>query len=85
MQMVASQINPSLRTEKLLRGKVITEADIRDVLTEMIESLGSQKAVAEKLGFCPVQLNDALHGKRPVSGNLASKLGWERVVVFRKK
>lgn len=61
----------------------LTEHDIRDFLTGMIEA-GSQKAVADRFGISTGYLGDVIHGRRGVSGEFAKKLGFERVVVFRK-
>lgn len=61
-----------------------TEHDMLDLLTEMVELHGSQRKAAAHLGISAGQLNDVLHGRFPVSDTIARKLGYERVVCFRK-
>lgn len=43
-----------------------------------------QKDVAERLGISPQYLCDVLKGRRDISAHLAERLGYERIVAFRK-
>ena len=79
------KLHASARAYVQLSGaKIIAEHDMRDLLTDMVEERGSQRAVAQELGVSQAFLGDVLHGRRGVSANLAGKLGYERVVVFVK-
>ena len=51
-------------------------------LRALVRELGSQKAVAKKLGFTPSFINDVLKGRREMTEALAAKLGFKRVVTF---
>lgn len=61
-----------------------TEHEMLDILTALVESHGSQRKAAAHLGISTGQLNDVLHGRFPVSDTIARKLGFERVVCFRR-
>ncbi|MFA5378166.1 MAG: helix-turn-helix transcriptional regulator [Dehalococcoidia bacterium] len=65
-----------------LRGVIATEHDMRDRLTDMVAHHGSQKAVADILGVSKGYLSDVLMGRRPVSSQMAERMGWKRVTVF---
>lgn len=54
-------------------------------LRKLIDTLGSQKAAADKLGFTPQFINDVLKGRREMTEALAGKLGFKRVVSFVPK
>ncbi len=79
--------NPSIselskRAAAALNGRILTEHDLRDRLTDMVAEHGSQRAVANILGVSKGYLCDVLLGRRPVSAQMADKMGWKRVVVF---
>jgi DNA-binding transcriptional regulator YdaS (Cro superfamily) len=59
-------------------------ADPVTELRQQVKAKGSQKAVADGLAISPSLLNDILKGKRNVSESLAARLGYERVIVYRK-
>lgn len=59
-----------------------TEHQMRDAITELVETLKTQKAAAEHLGISGVYLGDILHGRRGISDRVAERIGWKRVVVF---
>jgi len=63
--------------------KEITESELIEKLRKRA-SESTQRAVAQELGISIQMLNDLLHGRRQVSDRLASVLGFERRVVFRK-
>lgn len=55
--------------------------DLIDIL--LCESKrSSQKKLAARLGISPQYLCDVLKGRREISAELASRLGYERVVTF---
>ena len=45
--------------------------------------LNSQKKCAAKIGISPQYLSDILHGRREISGSLATKLGLVKMVGFK--
>ena len=56
------------------------------VLSDLKQMLGesSQKDVAKRLRLTPQYVNDVLHKRRPISAELAKKLGYKRVIVFER-
>ena len=65
-------------------SKFLTKHDLLDMLTRKVEQKGTQRAVAEELGISAVYLGDVLRGRRKVGRNLALRLGFERVVAFKR-
>lgn len=64
---------------------VMTEADMRDLLSKEIEAQGSATAAARSLGISPQYLSNVLVGRDAVSRNLAGALGYEAAMVFFRK
>ena len=56
--------------------------DLIDILRVRCQERGSQKAWAEHHGLSPAYVNDILQGRREISDNFASLLGFERRVIF---
>jgi hypothetical protein len=78
-------MHPTPHAKNILDGCTIAiERDLLDHLAQKVELFGSQAETADKYGISTAYLNDVLHGRRPVSENLARKLGWTRVVVFAR-
>jgi len=63
---------------------ILSESDVREVLRSAIEST-SQKQTAELLKISPQYLNDVIRGRRDISAELATRLGFERIVVFKNR
>lgn len=61
-----------------------TNDEMLNLLREEVERRGSQKAVAEWLGITQGFLGDILHGRAPVTADVAEKLGYRKSVVFIK-
>jgi len=57
-------------------------ADLVDILRVRCREAGSQKAWAKKHGLIPAYVNDVLQGRREISDNFATMLGFERRVIF---
>ena len=55
---------------------------ISDLKRAVSES--SQKEFADRMRLTPQYIKDVLHRRRPVSGQMAKKLGYKRVVVFER-
>lgn len=64
---------------------ILDEHAMRDLLTLEVEHWGSQAALASKLGISTSWLNDLLRGKKPVSLEVAERLGMERITVFVRR
>ena len=62
--------------------QMIAEGELRRELEAAIEKAGSQRAFAKKLGFSEQFICDVMKGRREISDNLASALGYRRVVMF---
>lgn len=67
---------------KLEGRAVAVEHDMLDRIEALVEQSGTQTALAMELGISMAYLGDVRRGRRPVSENLAKKLGWERMTVF---
>ena len=75
-------VDLTARAAGRLRGVIATEHDMRDRLTDLVAHHGSQRAVADILGVSKSYLCDVLMGRRPVSAQMAERMGWTRVTVF---
>ena len=71
---------PDNREDSELR----TEHDLLNILSEKVVRTGTQRAVADELGISAVYLGDVLRGRRKVGKKLALRLGFERVVAFKR-
>jgi hypothetical protein len=80
----AEGVIPTERAARLLEGIVFCDHDIRDIMSGMIDSSGTRRKVAKHLQVSEQYFGDVLAGKRPVSSNLAKKLGLKKVTVFVK-
>lgn len=54
-------------------------------LWRMVEELGSQKAVADKLEINAAYLGEMLNGKNSISENVLKKIGYMRVTINVKE
>lgn len=61
---------------------MIDEAEMLAELHDEIAALGSQTAWAKKHGLSLPYVNDLVHGRRPISAEVAQLLGHERLVVY---
>lgn len=73
--------NDPRRTMKIGDFLQIRPADLVTLLAKECWK-SNQKTVAEQLGISPQYLSDILRGRREITGEVASKLGFERVVTF---
>jgi hypothetical protein len=64
--------------------KIIDETSIRMLIRERCKAIGSQSAFADKVGVSAAYLSDMLLGKRGVSDGIASAIGYEKFIAFRK-
>lgn len=68
----------------------LTEEDLRNEVRSMIgiDASGNRTYaadLAEKFGISKAYLSDVLNGRRGIADRLAEAMGYERVVVFRKR
>lgn len=64
--------------------KTITQREAVELISKLVETMGSQESVARFLDISNQYLNDILRERRSVSENVAKKLGYERVVIYKK-
>lgn len=62
-----------------------TNTELVDLLLQKVIDQKSQTVVAQELAISASYLSDMLLGKRNISATVAEQLGFERVVLFRKK
>lgn len=60
----------------------ITHEEALKRIRDLVKRSGSQVAAAKELNISPAFLGDILRGARPISDNVAQKLGYRRVVQF---
>jgi hypothetical protein len=65
-------------------SKTITQEDAIKLLQEIVKKNGSQFRAAISLDISPAYLGEILKGTRPISDGIAHKLGYKRVIVFKK-
>jgi hypothetical protein len=53
-------------------------------LKKLVSGCKTQKDAAHKLGITPQYLCDILYGRRDISESVATSLGFERKVIFKK-
>lgn len=66
-----------------LRMRPLTEDEMRLKLRDLCDD-ESQKRVAKRFGVSPAFICDVLYGRRNVTEALATAMGYERVVIFRR-
>lgn len=54
------------------------------VLRKMVVEMGTQKKVAEHLEISEAYFSDILTSRRPISDEMAQKLGYRRVMNYEK-
>lgn len=62
----------------------ITQDEIKEIILQMVSKWGSQRAVADHLGISGAFLSDILNGNKPVSNQVAQKLGYKKIVKYAK-
>jgi len=62
----------------------ITHENAVELIRKIVKEKGSQVAAAKHLNISPAYLGDILKGARPVSGQVARKLGFQRVISYQK-
>lgn len=62
----------------------LSQGELLEIITAMVKRWGSQNSVAARLDITPQYLSDIRLGRREISGQVAEKLGYERVVQFVK-
>jgi plasmid maintenance system antidote protein VapI len=67
------------------RDNEITQEEILEIINQMVSKRGSQKAVADHLGISNAYMSDIIAQNRPVSDSVAKRLGYTKIVKFRKE
>jgi plasmid maintenance system antidote protein VapI len=62
----------------------ITQEEILEIIEQMVSKWGSQRAVADHLEISNAYMSDILAGKRLVSDAVAKRLGYTKIVKYRK-
>jgi len=63
--------------------KTYSQEDLLTQLRKMVAE-SSQTSVAAQLGVTVQMVNDLVHGRRDISSRIATVLGYEREIIFRK-
>lgn len=61
-----------------------TQDQILKTLRDLVQEKGSQTAVAQVLKVTPQHVGDMLRGRRDVSDKIARRLGYEKIILFKK-
>jgi plasmid maintenance system antidote protein VapI len=67
------------------KNNEITEEEILEIIKQMVDKWGSQRAVADQLDISAAYMSDILKGNRDVSDTIARRLGYSRIIRFRKE
>jgi hypothetical protein len=62
--------------------KLLTGADLRDLIRKRVVPATTQGAVARSLGITPGYLSEVLKGYREPTDTLAAALGFKRVIRY---
>lgn len=73
------------RAKEILTGTVMTQHDVLDIISDLIDQAGTKRAIARSLGVSEAYFGDVLLGRRPMSVEFARKLGLEKVTVYVKR
>ena len=74
------------KAKESLRGEVVTEHDLLDILTHrIVVDWATQQKAARELDISMAFLHDILHGKRGVGDKIPKYFGYKRVVVYVKE
>lgn len=60
-------------------------AQFIEILRKAVAAAGSQSAWAERAGITAQYVGDVLRGKRQPGASICEALGFERVVLYRRK
>jgi plasmid maintenance system antidote protein VapI len=66
------------------RTEEITQDEIKEIIEQMVTTWGSQRKLADHLGISAAFLSDIINGNKPVSNQVAQKLGYKKVVKYAK-
>lgn len=61
------------------------KSDVIRLLEEEVKRLGSQRALADRLGVTPAYLGDVLRGRRDPGPAILEALGLEKDVIYRSR
>lgn len=61
---------------------LLTECQARERLRRAVSAAGSQRNFARDNGISHTFVNDALHGRRNVSGKMAAAIGLRKIIKY---
>jgi hypothetical protein len=64
---------------------MITRDELIDLIRTAVKAAGSQRALARQWDVAPAYITDLLHGLRDPGPKVLEAMGYERIVVYRKK
>lgn len=64
--------------------QVFSEEHVLNVLKDIVQTMSTQKAAADKFEVNPDYFSMMLSGKRRISKRVLAKLGFERVVAYKE-
>lgn len=64
---------------------LLSAEDVRQIITEKIKELGSQRAFAKYAGVSAAYVNDYLQGYRAAGKALLTAVGLEKVEMYQQK
>lgn len=69
----------------MMPSTTLSTDEVLSALREAVETAGSQRAYATKLGVSQAYLADVLHGRRSPGQRVLSALGLKRITVIAAK
>ena len=63
---------------------LLTEAGFMAELLKAVDAVGSQRALAKKLGFSPAYVGDVIAERRKVSWEFAWRFGFEQQTTYQR-
>lgn len=68
----------------MAKEQEITHDEILETIRQMVSKWGSQKAVADHLKISNAYMSDILAEKRDVSDTVARRLGYTKIVKYKR-
>jgi transcriptional regulator with XRE-family HTH domain len=68
-----------------MNGKLITYHELMDNIAAAVREQPTQKDYAAKFGMSAQYLSDVLNGKRQPGEKVLDSVGYERVIMYRKR
>ena len=72
------------RANSVPKDNEITHDEILEIIRQMVSKWGSQRAIADHLKISNAYMSDILAEKRDVSNSVAKRLGYTKIVKYKK-